>query len=51
MKTVTHELDMRDGRQSMYVQDNPSKKKAKGKGSYFQKGNKVCFSYCNKSGH
>jgi hypothetical protein len=29
IKTITHDLDMRDGRQSMYVQDSPSKKKAK----------------------
>jgi hypothetical protein len=61
--TSNHDMEKCQRRQS--VQDNPSKKKAKGKdhfskqrkrgndkkGSWFQDGNKTLCSYCGKSGH
>jgi hypothetical protein len=61
--TSNHDVEKCRRRQS--VQDNPSKKKAKGKdhfskkrkrgndkkGSWFQDGNKTLCSYCGKSGH
>ena len=61
----TSKHDVEKCRRRQYVQENPSKKKAKGKdnlskqrkrgndrkGSWFQYENKTLCSYCGKSGH